>query len=42
MAGADFLTIKITADRGLLLKFHAKEELSLGHPSNLGICKKLI
>ena len=33
-AGADFLTIKITADRGLLLKFHVGKELSLGHPSN--------
>src|SRR3989338_1868701 len=33
-AGADFLTIKITASRGLLLKFRVGEELSLGHPSN--------
>ena len=32
-AGADFLTIKITTDRGLLLKFHVGEELSYGHPS---------
>jgi len=31
--GSDFLTIKITADRGLLLKFHVGEELSFGHPS---------
>lgn len=30
---ADFLTIKITAGRGLLLKFHVGEELSFGHPS---------
>lgn len=33
-AGADFLTIKTTPDRGLLLKFHVGKELSLGHPSN--------
>ncbi|MBU2028534.1 nucleotidyl transferase AbiEii/AbiGii toxin family protein [Patescibacteria group bacterium] len=33
-ADADFLTIKITNGRGLLLKFHIGEELSLGHPSN--------
>ena len=33
-AGPDFLTIKITTGRGLLLKFHVGEELSLGHPSN--------
>lgn len=33
-AGSDFLTIKITTGRGLLLKFHVGEELSLGHPSN--------
>lgn len=33
-ADADFLTIKITNNRGLLLKFHIGEELSLGHPSN--------
>ena len=32
--GSDFLTVKITAGRGLLLKFHVGEELSLGHPSN--------
>ena len=32
-AGADFLTIKITTGRGLLLKFHVGEELSSGHPS---------
>lgn len=31
--GADFLTIKITTGRGLLLKFHVGEELSFGHPS---------
>ena len=29
----DFLTIKITTGRGLLLKFHVGEELSFGHPS---------
>ncbi|OGF26543.1 hypothetical protein A2477_00275 [Candidatus Falkowbacteria bacterium RIFOXYC2_FULL_47_12] len=33
-AGADFLTVKITTGRGLLLKFHVGTELSLGHPSN--------
>jgi len=33
-AGADFLTIKITTGRGLLLKFNVGKELSLGHPSN--------
>jgi len=33
-AGTDFLTIKITAGRGLLLKFRVGKELSLGHPSN--------
>ncbi len=33
-AGADFLTIKTTTGRGLLLKFHVGKELSLGHPSN--------
>ena len=33
-AGPDFLTIKITAGRGLILKFHIGKELSLGHPSN--------
>jgi len=32
-AGVDFLTIKITTGRGLLLKFHVGEELSFGHPS---------
>ncbi len=32
-AGADFLTIKITTGRGLLLKFHVGEELNFGHPS---------
>jgi hypothetical protein len=32
-AGPDFLTIKVTAGRGLLLKFHVDEELSSGHPS---------
>lgn len=32
-AGADFLTIKITNGRGLLLKFHIGDELSSGHPS---------
>lgn len=32
-AGADFLTIKITTGRGLLVKFHVGEELSSGHPS---------
>ncbi|MFA4923943.1 MAG: nucleotidyl transferase AbiEii/AbiGii toxin family protein [Ignavibacteriaceae bacterium] len=31
--GADFLTIKININRGLLLKFHVGEELSSGHPS---------
>ena len=31
-AGADFLTIKITTGRGLLLKFHVGKELSLGQP----------
>ena len=29
----DFLTIKTTTGRGLLLKFHVGEELSFGHPS---------
>ncbi len=33
-AGPDFLTVKITTGRGLLLKFHVGKELSLGHPSN--------
>lgn len=32
-ANADFLTTKITAGRGLLLKFRVNEELSFGHPS---------
>lgn len=32
-AGADFLTIKITTGRGLLLKFRVGDELSSGHPS---------
>ena len=32
-AGADFLTVKTTTGRGLLLKFHVDEELSSGHPS---------
>jgi len=32
-AGADFLIVKITTGRGLLLKFHVGEELSSGHPS---------
>jgi len=32
-AESDFLTIKIITDRGLLLKFHVGEELSIGHPS---------
>ncbi|MDP3991151.1 MAG: nucleotidyl transferase AbiEii/AbiGii toxin family protein [Candidatus Nealsonbacteria bacterium] len=31
--GTDFLTIKLTTGRGLLLKFYVGEELSLGHPS---------
>jgi hypothetical protein len=31
--GSDFLTIKITIGRGLLLKFHVGEELSFGHSS---------
>ena len=33
-AGADFLTIKITTGRGLLLKFYVGKELSLGQASN--------
>ncbi|MFA5022701.1 MAG: nucleotidyl transferase AbiEii/AbiGii toxin family protein [Candidatus Paceibacterota bacterium] len=33
-ADSDFLTIKITTGRGLLLKFHVGKELSLGNPSN--------
>ncbi|MFA5048125.1 MAG: nucleotidyl transferase AbiEii/AbiGii toxin family protein [Patescibacteria group bacterium] len=32
-AGPDFLTTKITTGRGLLLKFHAGEELSSNQPS---------
>ena len=32
-AGSDFLTIKITKGRGLLVKFHVGDELSSGHPS---------
>lgn len=32
-AGSDFLTIRITTGRGLLLKFNLGEELSIGHPS---------
>lgn len=32
-AGSDFLTIKVTTGRGLLLKFHVGDELSSGHPS---------
>lgn len=32
-AGGDFLTIKITGNRGLVLKFHVGEELSFGHAS---------
>lgn len=32
-AGSDFLTVKITTGRGLLLKFHIGEELSFGQPS---------
>ena len=31
--GTDFLTIKTTTGRGLLLKFRVGEELSFGHPS---------
>lgn len=33
-AGADFLTVKIAAGRGILLKFHVGKELSFGHFSN--------
>lgn len=33
-ADSDFLTIKITTGRGLLLKFHVGKDLSLGNPSN--------
>jgi hypothetical protein len=32
-AGSDFLNIKVTMGRGLLLKFNLGEELSMGHPS---------
>ena len=32
-AGTDFITVKITAGRGLLLKFHVGEELVSGHHS---------
>ncbi|MFH1713457.1 MAG: nucleotidyl transferase AbiEii/AbiGii toxin family protein, partial [Candidatus Jacksonbacteria bacterium] len=32
-AESDFLTIKITIGRGLLLKFHIGEELNIAHPS---------
>lgn len=32
-AGADFLTIKITIGRGLLLRFHIGDELGINHPS---------
>lgn len=32
-AGADFMTVKITTGRGLLLKFHIGEELNFGHSS---------
>jgi len=31
--GPDFLKVKITTDRGLLLKFYIDKELSSGHPS---------
>ena len=33
-AGIDFLTIKTTTGRGLLLKFHVGKELNLGHTSD--------
>jgi len=33
-ADANFLTVKITNNRGLLLKFYLSPELNLGHPSN--------
>lgn len=33
-ADTDFMTVKITTGRGLLLKFHVGKELSFGHPSN--------
>jgi len=32
-AGPDFLTIKKSTGRGLVLKFHVGKELSIGHPS---------
>jgi Domain of unknown function (DUF1814). len=32
-AGEDFLTVKISGARGLLLKFHLSDELSAGHSS---------
>lgn len=32
-AGVDFVVVKITAGRGLLLKFYLSDELSLGHSS---------
>lgn len=31
--GSEFLTIKITTGRGLLLRFHIREELGIRHPS---------
>lgn len=33
-AGSDFITVKITNGRGLLLKFHVGEKLNLGQPSS--------
>ncbi len=33
-AEADFLSIKITTGRGLILKFHVGQDLSSGHPSS--------
>jgi hypothetical protein len=33
-ATVDFLTVKITSGRGLILKFNVGEKLNLGHPSN--------
>ncbi|MDD4902138.1 MAG: nucleotidyl transferase AbiEii/AbiGii toxin family protein [Patescibacteria group bacterium] len=38
-ASADFLTIKITSGRGLILKFNVGRELNLGHPSNFAHVK---
>jgi len=32
-AGDDFLTVKITTNRELILKFHVGEEINIGHPS---------